>query len=122
MVDKINSTPPQEPSINAIILPCKVGDNLYRQDGIWKCVGFDCDQNGIWRVKLRKDVSNYYLQTRMVFGSFGKTVFTSKEEYEKTFPPKEIDSKLKESMIFLKENKRQYQDWLHTNMNDEVHK
>lgn len=58
----------------------------------------------------------------MVFGSFGKTVFISKEEYDKTFPPKEIDSKLKESMIFLKENKRQYQDWLHTNMNDEVHK
>lgn len=83
-----NSTPPQNPSINTVVfLPCNVGDNLYRQDGIWECVGFDCDQTGNWRVKLRKEAELYseknYYHTRMVFGAFGKTVFTSREEYER---------------------------------------
>ena len=114
MVNEINSTPPHEPSINAIILPCKVGDNLYRQDGIWKCVGFDCDQTGSWRVKLRKDEGNHYLQTRMVFGSFGKTVFTSKEEYEKTFPRKTsiLTKEQQERQDFLKKQHRQHEDWI----------
>lgn len=92
IINQINSTLPQEPSVNAVVLPCKVGDSLYRQDGIWDCTGFDCDQNGTWRVKLRKETERYseknYYHTRMVFGAFGKTVFTSREEYEKIFPPK----------------------------------
>jgi len=114
LVDKINSTPLQKPSVNAVILPCKVGDSLYRQDGIWQCVGFDCDQTGNWRVKLRKDESNHYLQTRMVFGSFGKTVFTSKEEYEKVFPPKNysITKEQQERLDFLKSNNEQHENWL----------
>lgn len=89
MVNKINSEQPQEPSINAVILPCKVGDFLYRKDGIWECIGFDCDQNGTWRVKLRKETEMYseknYYYTRMVFGAFNKTIFTSREKCEKYF-------------------------------------
>lgn len=89
-----------------VILPCKVRDTLYRKDGIWECVGFECDQNNLWKVKLRKPAPKYnynnYFYTRVSFNSFGKTVFTSKEEYEKVFPPKPIDPKLKESMEKLK--------------------
>lgn len=108
------------PSVNAIVLPCKVGDNLYRQDGIWECTGFDCDQSGTWRVKLRKDyyyhttTSSNYLYTRMVFGAFGKTVFTSKEEYERVFPPKTITltKEQQQRKEFFEKQHRQHECWI----------
>lgn len=105
---------------NTVTLPCKVGDMLFRKDGMWECIGFDCDETGNWRVKLRQDNAknlynkncNNYLYTRMVFGSFGKTVFTSREEYEKMFPPKPLDSKIKETQEKLAEQQRKHQQWL----------
>ena len=50
----------------------------------------------------------------MVFGSFGKTVFTSKEEYEKVFPPKNysITKEQQERLDFLKSNNEQHENWL----------
>ena len=104
-----------EPSINAITLPCKVGQYLFRDDGVWKCIGFDCDQTGTWRVKLRKDyyyyttTSSNYLYTRVVFNSFGKTVFTSREEYKKAFPPKELSDEVKEIIQTNKKRKEEHE-------------
>ncbi len=80
-----------------ITLPCRLGDTLYREDGIWECIGFECDQNGLWKAYLRKPNPNSsdncfkYFYCRETFDSFGKTVFESKEECEKVFPPKIID-------------------------------
>jgi len=107
---------------NIIVLPCKVGDTLYRQDGIWECMGFDCDQTGNWRVKLRQDNArnlynkncNNYLYTRMVFGAFGKTIFTSKEDFEKVFPPKVVTltKEQQEAKELYEKQHRQHEDWI----------
>lgn len=115
-------------SNNTITLPCKVGDTLYRQDGIWKCVGFDCDQNGTWRVKLRKEAETHgdinYYYTRMVFGAFGKTVFTSREECEKVFPTKTITltKEKQERKDLLEKQHRQHQEWINRKLANDLFK
>lgn len=70
-------------TFDTIKLPCKIGQTLYREDGLWQCQGFDCDEQGTWRVKLRREAEGGYYYTRMVFGSFGKKIFTSKDDCEK---------------------------------------
>lgn len=83
-----------------ITLPCRLGDMLYRKDGIWECIGFECDQNGLWKVNLRQlnpngsDNCFKYFYCREAFDSFDKTVFISKEECEKVFPPKSVDPEI----------------------------
>lgn len=69
--------------VNFIELPCRVGQTLYREDGTWECQEFDCDEQGTWRVKLRRKADGGYYYTRMVFKSFGKKIFTSQDDYEK---------------------------------------
>ena len=103
-----------------IALPCAVGDTLFRKDGMWECVGFDCAHTGSWRVKLRQDIShdlsiknpNNYLYTRMVFGSFGKTVFTSREELEKVFPPKPVDPRLRKALAESRRRRQEHDEYL----------
>jgi hypothetical protein len=66
-------------------LPCNVGDTVYRKDGAWNVVGFDCNRGGGWSVKLERwkdQFRDYHESTRAVFKSFGKTVFLTREEAE----------------------------------------
>lgn len=96
-----------------ITLPCKLGDALYREDGMWECIGFECDQNGLWRVKLRKPNPNgsdnffKYFYCRETFDSFDKTIFASKEECEKIFPTKTIDPEI-EALVERQRFRSQY--------------
>lgn len=69
------------PTVAAVELPCKVGDMVYRKDGVWNVVGFDCDRTGSWRVKLERwkdQFRDYHESTKVVFGSFGKTMFLTR--------------------------------------------
>ena len=73
------------PTVDAVELPCKVGDMVYRKDGAWNVVGFECDRGGSWKVKLErwKDwFRDYHESTKVSFKSFGKTVFLTREEAE----------------------------------------
>lgn len=73
------------PAVDAVIFPCKVGDMVYRKDGAWNVVGFECDRSGSWRVKLERwkdQFWDYHERTKVVFKSFGKTVFLTSEEAE----------------------------------------
>ena len=73
----------EAPTVDAVEMPCKIGDMVHRKDGQWTVVGFECDRTGSWRVKLErwKDrFCDYHETTKVLFKSFGKTVFpTSKE-------------------------------------------
>lgn len=73
------------PTVDAVELPCRVGDMVYRKDGSWNVVGFECDRGGSWKVKLErwKDwFRDYHERTKVSFKSFGKTVFLTREEAE----------------------------------------
>lgn len=75
--------PLQIVDVDAVELPCKVGDMVYRKDGAWNVVGFECDRTGSWRVKLERwkdQFWDYHESTKVVFKSFGKTVFLTSEE------------------------------------------
>ena len=66
-----------------IELPCKVGDIVYKKDGAWTVVGFDCNLVSSWKVKLERWKNKYldeHETTKVVFSSFGKTVFFTEEE------------------------------------------
>ena len=66
-----------------IELPCKVGDIVYKKDGAWTVVGFDCNLVNSWKVKLERWKNKYldeHETTKVVFSSFGKTVFFTEEE------------------------------------------
>lgn len=66
-----------------IELPCKVGDTVYKKDGAWTVVGFDCNLVNSWKVKLERWKNKYldeHETTKVVFSSFGKTVFFTEEE------------------------------------------
>ena len=76
-------------TLNKIIeLPCKVGDKVYRKDGSWVVVGFECNRANGWKVKLERWKNRFldcHETTKVVFSSFGKTVFLTKSEAEKKF-------------------------------------
>lgn len=64
-------------------LPCNVGDKVYRKDGDWTVFGFDCNRANGWKVKLERWKNKYldeHETTKIVFSSFGKTVFFTEEE------------------------------------------
>lgn len=66
-----------------IDLPCKVGDKVYRKDGAWQVVGFECNRANGWKVKLErwKDrFLDYHETTKVVLSAFGKTVFLTEAE------------------------------------------
>lgn len=99
-------------TFDTIKLPCKIGQTLYREDGLWQCQGFDCDEQGTWRVKLRREAEGGYYYTRMVFGSFGKKIFASKEEYEEVFPPKRLSQEYQERINYLNDTSKAHNEWL----------
>lgn len=71
-----------------IVLPCKIGDKVYRNDGVWRVVGFKCIRSYGWRVILERwqdRFLDYHETTNVLFSSFGKTVFLSKVEAEAKF-------------------------------------
>lgn len=75
----------KQPKVDAVELPCKVGDMVYRKDGAWNVVGFECNRGGGWRVKLERWKNQFrdcHETTKVVFNSFGKTVFLTREEAE----------------------------------------
>ena len=64
-------------------LPCKICDRVHRKDGMWDVVGFECDRSNSWRVKLERwkdQFVDYHESTKVVFKSFGITVFRTSEE------------------------------------------
>lgn len=67
----------------SVELPCKVDDIVYKKDGAWTVVGFDCNLVNSWKVKLERWKNKYldeHETTKVVFSSFGKTVFFTEEE------------------------------------------
>ena len=71
-----------QPTVDAVEMPCKIGDMVHRKDGTWDVVGFECDRTGSWRVKLERwkdQFRDYHETTKVSFKSFGKTVFLTKE-------------------------------------------
>ena len=68
---------------NFVELPCQIGDTAHKKDGAWNVVGFECDRSGSWRVKLERwkdEFLDYHVITKIVFKSFGKSVFLTSEE------------------------------------------
>lgn len=75
-------------TVDAVEMPCKIGDTVHRKDGQWTVVGFECDRAGSWRVKLERWKDRFgdcHETTKVVFKSFGKTVFLSSEEAKVAF-------------------------------------
>ena len=79
------------PTVDAVILPCEIGDMVHRKDGSWNVVGFECDRSGSWKVKLErwKDrFMDYHESTKVSFKSFGETVFLTSKEAAAAFAKK----------------------------------
>lgn len=71
-----------------IELPCKVGDKVYRKDGVWNVVGFECDRANGWKVKLERWADKFldlHQTTKVVFSALGKTVFLTEKEAKEAF-------------------------------------
>lgn len=67
------------------IIPLPIGSRVYRKDGWWFVFGYDCDNVGTWRVKLKRENGGCVGNTeyaRPLVSCFGKTFFLTREEYE----------------------------------------
>ena len=88
-----------------IDLPCKVGDTVYRKDGAWQVVGFECNRANGWLVKLERWKDRFldcHETTKVVFSAFGKTVFPTEAEM-KLRVKGEVFQETRTSYVFNKE-------------------
>jgi len=70
---------------NIFVIPLPIGSRVYRKDGWWTVFGYDCDNVGDWRVKLKRETDKYVSNVeyaRPLVSCFGKTFFATQEEYE----------------------------------------
>lgn len=97
-----------------IVPPCKVGDTLWKIEDVWhlddkatwkyhyekeilefmvRSISISCNSKGVWTKKFRicevKNGKTIDHQRNIEFDDFGKTVFITREEAEKTLAERE---------------------------------